>query len=122
MKNYSKVIGIATIVLLYACQEKSPEVNLDINKPNWSVNQFEEEQKIALMTDALHLGQYEEAQKHFQWLIKENPKLSPNIYNYGLKIYQGLIDKTEDPATKIELNIEMEAITTLKQKYFPQAD
>ncbi len=119
MKNILKVTGIALLSVFYACQSNSNDVNLERNTWNWSVNKSEEEQKIALMTDAFKIADYEDAQKHFQWLIKENPKLHPSIYEHGLNIYKELIDASPDKITKRKLTTEMEKIASLQEKYFP---
>jgi len=119
MKNLLKATCIALLSAFYACQGNSNEVNLERNTWRWSVNKFEEEQKIALMTDAIKIGHFDEALKNFQWLIEENPKLHPRIYEYGFDIYQELIDTAPNEITKRKLTLEKEKVASLQEKYFP---
>lgn len=122
MKNLLKVIGMAIIIAFYACQENSTEINSEKDAWNWGFNKIKEQENVVLMQDHLKLFRYKNAKENFQWLIEENPKLHPSIYESGLAIYQGLIDESQDQATKLELKIEKEKIANLKEKYFSEVE
>lgn len=79
------------------------------NDWHWPEDKKTAEEKIALYTDAMKLNNYQEADKHLQWLISNSPDLNPSIYINGAKIYEELAEKTqgEDQQKYIDETIAM---------------
>lgn len=76
---------------------------------HWPEDRKTAEEKIALYTDALKSNNYQEANKHLQWLLTNSPDLNPSIYINGAKIYEELAEKSqgEERQQYIDKTLEM---------------
>lgn len=110
---------MAFFLLGSACQDTSKEIQSTKNSWNWGINQDKEEEHWVHMTHNMIIGNYDNAQKHFKWIIKENPNLQSRIYEEGLILYQSLIDESDDLEIKHQLKKEKEKIRQLMKKHFP---
>ncbi len=92
-----RILLIATMLLptLYA--------QAQCNGWNWPedpATRTSAEEKNVLYTDALRNDNFKAAQKPHMWLLQNTPDLNTSIYINGAKIYNGLIEATEDEAKK----------------------
>ena len=109
-----------------ACQQTATELQpqeemLLSSDWNWGPNKENEEEHNVLMLDNYEFSEYEKALWHFEWLVSENPRLHPKVYDTGLAIYDKLISETEDEVEKAFLISEKDKIAKLKIKYFPES-
>jgi len=107
------VVGLS----LFCCLVLSLSVNAQ-NGWNWPEDKATAMEKNALYTDALKVDNYQEALTHLNWLFQNAPELNPSIYINGLKIYEGLADKEQDPAKKVEYQENAMEMYDLRIKYF----
>ena len=85
---------------------------------NWGENEETAKEMYARYTDAMKLGNYNEAVEPLEWLLENTPDLNKSIYINGAKIYKALVDTESDEAQK---NIYQEkALSTYDDriKYF----
>lgn len=75
---------------------------LAVSQPgwNWPENKGKAEEKNALYSDAMKLGNYKEAAGHLSWLLSNAPDLNKSLYINGAKIYEGLADAESDKTQK----------------------
>ena len=75
-------------------------------------------EKNALYTDFLRAGNYQQAVKPLEWLIKNTPDLNASIYINGAKIYEGLADASSDAAQTLKYQERVLQMYDLRIKYF----
>ena len=67
---------------------------------NWPDDKDKAVEKNALYSDAMKLGNYEDAAGHLNWLLANAPDLNKSIYINGAKIYEGLAEASSDKGVK----------------------
>ena len=87
---------------------------------NWPEDKATAQERNAMYTDAYKTGDYAASLDHLVWLHENAPDLNPSIYINGLKIYEGLATKEQDPAKKLALQEKALEMYDLRIKYFNQ--
>ncbi len=85
---------------------------------NWPENKEKAEEKNALYSDAMKLGNYKEGVRHLSWLFANAPDLNESLYINGAKIYEGLTDAESDKAKKAAYADSAMTMYDLRIKYF----
>lgn len=85
---------------------------------NWGDSIDVAKEKNALYTDFLRAGNYQQAVKPLEWLIKNTPDLNASIYINGAKIYEGLAESTTDAAQTLKYQERALLMYDLRVKYF----
>jgi hypothetical protein len=86
--------------------------------PNWGASAAEAQEKYALFTDNTKQNNYAEAVKPLRWLLKNAPELGAPLYINGIKVYEGLVDKTKDPKLLTAYQDTALLLYDLRVKYF----
>ena len=126
MTNLRKIFTLLLILSISAFQESAievqpQEVRSQNTEWNWGPNIAREQEHNVLMKDNYSMSNFEKALYHFEWLISENPKLHPSVYDTGLAIYDKLINETKDLAEIDRLTEDKDKVAKLKGKHFPKA-
>ncbi len=97
---------------------------LAVSQPrwNWPENKEKAEEKNALYSDAMKLGNYKEGARHLNWLILNAADLNESLYINGAKIYEGLTDAESDKVQKEVYADSAMIMYDLRMKYFGQED
>ncbi len=119
MKVMKRILLIATLVLptLYA--------QAQCNGWNWPedpATRTKAETNNVLYTDALRNDNFAAAQKPHNWLLKNTPNLNTSIYINGAKIYNGLIEATDDEAQKNVYIDSLMMIYDMRREYCNEAE
>jgi tetratricopeptide (TPR) repeat protein len=74
-------------------------------QPGWNFPDNEQDslitaEKIALYRDPMKAGDFKQALPHLQWILLNVPDLNESIYINGAKIFESLVDITNDRAKK----------------------
>ena len=85
---------------------------------NWPDDKGKAEEKNALYSDAMKLGNYKSAANHLKWLLTDAPDLNASIYINGAKIYEGLTDAESDKVKKENYSDSAMIMYDLRIKYF----
>ncbi len=85
---------------------------------NWPEDKAAAQEKNALYTDAYKSGDFAGALDHLVWLYEHAPDLNSSIYINGLKIYESLANKEQDPAKKMVYQEKALEMYDLRIKYF----
>ncbi len=85
---------------------------------NWGDSIDVAKEKNALYTDFLRAGNYQNAVKPLEWLIKNTPDLNASIYINGAKIYEGLAESSTDATKTLGYQERALAMYDLRVKYF----
>ncbi|MDW3197181.1 MAG: hypothetical protein R8G66_32690 [Cytophagales bacterium] len=85
---------------------------------NWGEQAKVAREKYALFVDLVKSGQYHEAVAPHDWLLENTPDLSASLYQYGARIYEGLVDKEADEVQKAAYQVKALEMYDLRIKYF----
>lgn len=89
---------------------------------NWGDSVDIAKEKNALYSDLLKAKDYKGSEKHLQWLLKNTPDLNKSIYINGASIYEGLSEKTNDPAQELKWQEKALSMYDARIKYFGEED
>lgn len=65
-----------------------------------SVLQAQWEEKFVLFADNAKEGDFQKAKGPLFWLLKNYPEVNKTLYTKGKKVYEGMVNSTEDPLQK----------------------
>ena len=85
---------------------------------NWPEDRLTAEEKVALYSDFVRIGEYRKAADNMYWLLVNAPDLMVGLYQNGTKIYENLAANESDPAQK---NVYFDSLMWLydsRMKYF----
>lgn len=85
---------------------------------NWGDSVDIAKEKNALYTDFLRGGDFGSAVAPLSWLLTNTPDLNESIYINGAKIYEGLVESTDDKAQALEYKAKALEMYDLRIKYF----
>jgi len=85
---------------------------------NWPEDKAKAEEKNALYSDAMKLGDYKNGAGHLSWLLANAPDLNKSLYINGAKIYEGLADSESDKTLKNAYADSAMSMYDLRIKYF----
>ena len=88
------------------------------NWPDDPAKETTAKEKNALYTDAYKSKNYQAALADMEWLHENAPDLNASIYINGLKVYEELSKKEQDPAKKLALQEKALEMYDLRIKYF----
>jgi tetratricopeptide (TPR) repeat protein len=96
-KIMNRIILVLTVASLIS--------SFAIAQPGWNFPDNEQDslitsEKLALYGDPMKAGDFKQALAPLQWLLINVPDLNESIYINGAKIFESLVDITNDPAQK----------------------
>ncbi len=109
-------VKLLTFVVLFTCAQAFAQEK--INWPEDPEKKSTAEEKIALYTDAMRIGQEPQAVEPLEWLLTNTPELSESIYINGVKVYEALAEKEKDATKKATYQDKVMDLYDLRVKYF----
>jgi tetratricopeptide (TPR) repeat protein len=115
MKVMKRILLI--VLLVFPALANAQDACKGFNWPEDPAQRAIAEEKNVLYTDALRNNNFQAAQKPHMWFLKNAPNFNTSIYINGVKIYNGLIEATEDEAKKNVLIDSLMLIYDMRREY-----
>jgi hypothetical protein len=80
------------------------------------------QEKLVLFSDYYRNGDFDNAKPNLDWLLEKYPDVSPAIYINGIKLYDALEEKENDPFIKQELQEKILSLYDQRIVYFNDKD
>ncbi len=84
----------------------------------WPEDTSQAQQNVALYTDALRARAYATGREPLRWLLTQTPDLHESLYIKGEKLYQGLIEQTDDPDLRRQYQREVLELYDQRIRHF----
>ena len=74
---------------------------------NWPLDSVQARQKASIYPELMETGNFDEAKENFDWLLENAPDLNVSLYINGVKLYDSLISREDDPVLIKQYSAQM---------------